>query len=271
MQIRKHNVSGRNLSEYADTLQQSGRYSFASTEGREACGLSPVAFKQAARRLVLKSRLASPRRGFFVIVPLEYRSMGAPPPSWYIDALMRFHGRQYYVGLLSAAALHGAAHQQPQEFQVVAGIALRPTVAGKIRLRFLFKRRVPETRTVRLKTETGSMVVSSPEATAVDLILYPQAAGGIGNVVTVFSELAEKLDPDRLLQTVVVGSDVAAAQRVGLLLDRAGARDKTGALAAWVADRRPRTIALRADRGAGGAPKDERWRVLVNEKIEVDE
>ena len=70
MQIRPQLVSGRNLSEYVDTLQQSGRYSFASTEGREACGLSPVAFKQAARRLVLQSRLASPRRGFFVIVPL---------------------------------------------------------------------------------------------------------------------------------------------------------------------------------------------------------
>ena len=61
------------------------------------------------------------------------------------------------------------------------------------------------------------------------------------------------------------------AQRVGLLLDRAGARDKTGMLATWVADRRPRAIPLRADRDAEGAPKDPRWRVLVNEKIEVDE
>jgi predicted transcriptional regulator of viral defense system len=271
MQMEPQSVRGRTLPEYVDALQQSGRYSFASTEARDACGLSPVAFKQAARRLVLQSRLASPRRGFFVIVPLEYRSMGAPPPSWYIDALMSFHGRPYYVGVLSAAALHGAAHQQPQEFQVVTDLALRPAVAGKHRLRFIYKKRIAQTQTVRLKTETGSMIVSSPEATAVDMVLYPQAAGGIGNIVTVFSELAERVDPDRLVQTVAIESGVAAAQRVGLLLDRAGAGDKTGPLAIWVADRQPRAIPLRADLEAKGAPKDERWRLLVNEKIEVDE
>jgi len=271
MQTRPHCANGRTLPEYVDTLQQSGRYTFASGEARETCGLSLVAFKQAARRLVLQSRLASPRRGFFVIVPLEYRSMGAPPPSWYIDALMSFHARPYYVGVLSAAALYGAAHQQPQEFQVVTDRAFRPAVAGKGRVRFIYKKRAAQAQTMRLKTETGSMMVSSAEATAVDMVLYPQAAGGIGNIVTVFSELAERVDPDRLVQVVAMASDVAAAQRVGLLLERAGAGDKTGPLAAWVAERRPRAIPLRADRDTEGAPKDQRWRVLVNEKIEVDE
>jgi cystathionine beta-lyase/cystathionine gamma-synthase len=66
-------------------------------------------------------------------------------------------------------------------------------------------------------------------------------------------------------------SDVAVAQRVGLLVERAGTGDKTGPLAAWVAERRPRTIALRAARDTEGAQKDSRWRVLVNEKFEVDE
>lgn len=264
-------MRGRTLLEYVDALQQSGRYSFTSGEAREACGLSSLAFKSAARRLVLQFRLASPRRGFFVIVPLEYRSVGAPPPSWYIDALMSFHGRPYYVGVLSAAALYGAAHQQPQEFQVVTDKALRPTVGGKSRIRFLCKQRTAQSQTVRLKTETGSMVVSTVEATAVDMVLYPQAAGGIGNIVTVFSELAERMDPHRLVQAVAMESDVAAAQRFGLLLERAGAGDKTGPLAEWIAERRPRAIALRADRDTSGAPKDRRWRVLVNEKIEVDE
>ncbi len=65
------------------------------------------------------------------------------------------------------------------------------------------------------------MVVSTAEATAVDMVLHPQAAGGIGNIVNVFSELAERLDPDRLVEAVAMESDVAAAQRVGLLLERA--------------------------------------------------
>jgi hypothetical protein len=159
----------------------------------------------------------------------------------------------------------------PQEFQVVTDSALRPAVAGKNRLRFIYKKRFAKTQTMRLKPETGSMTVSSPEATAVDMVRYSQVAGGIGNIVTVFSELAERVDPNRPVQAVATESDVVAAQRVGLLLDRAGAGEMTVPLAAWVANRRPRAIPLRADRDAKGAPMDPRWRVLVNEKIEVDE
>lgn len=269
--MKLHVRRDTSLPDYVDALQQSGRYCFASPEARDACELSPPAFKQAARRLVLQSRLASPRRGFFVIVPLEYRSMGAPPPSWYVDALMRFQGRPYYVGVLSAAALHGAAHQQPQEFQIVTDAALRPAVAGRTRLHFLYKKRLAQTLTVKMKTETGFMVASTPEATAVDLVRYSHAAGGIGNVVTVLSELAERLDPNRLAAAAAAESDLAAAQRLGLLLDRAGGADKTGPLADWIEQRRPRAVPLRPDTNADGFPRDIRWRVYVNETIEVDE
>ena len=43
----------------------------------------------------------------------ENRVAGAPPASWYIDDFMKAIGAPYYVGVLTAAALHGAAHQQP--------------------------------------------------------------------------------------------------------------------------------------------------------------
>ena len=41
------------------------------------------------------------------------------PADWFIAELMQFLDLPYYVGVLSAAALHGAAHQQAQEFHVV--------------------------------------------------------------------------------------------------------------------------------------------------------
>ena len=64
-----------------------------------------IAFKRAAVRLTRKGRLIVARRGFYVIVPLEYQSAGSPPPSWYIDTLMKEWKHPYYVGLLSAAAI----------------------------------------------------------------------------------------------------------------------------------------------------------------------
>ena len=175
------------------------------------------------------------------------------------------------MGVLSAATLYGAAHQQPQEFQIVTEAVLRPAAAGRTRLHFLYKKKLAQTPTERIKTETGSMAVSTPEATAVDLVRYPHAAGGIGNVVTVLSELAERLDADRLLQAAAAEAALAAAQRLGLLLDRAGGADKTGPLAEWIEQRRPRAVPLRPNVDAEGRPRDSRWRVFVNETIEVDE
>ena len=259
------------MAQFADRLQESGRYTFTREEAAYSCGLSDVALRHAAMRLQKQSRLAIPRRGFFVIVPLEYRSAGAPPPAWYIDALMRFHGRPYYVGLLSAAALHGAAHQQAQEFQVITDRALRPAIAGRTQLRFFYKRHQARTPTVALKVETGTMLVSSPEATAFDLVRYPIAAGGLGNIVSVLAELAEKIDPERLLKAAEAEAELAAVQRVGLLLELAGGGDKVDALANWIANLKPRTIPLRADRDVKGAAKSQRWRLLLNENIEVEE
>ena len=115
------------------------------------------------------------------------------------------------------------------------------------------------------------MSVSTPESTAVDLVRYLHWAGGLGNVATVLSELAERLDPKRLVAVAEVEADVAAAQRLGFLLERVGAADRTEPLARWVAERRPRAIRLRAGQKAKCAAKDARWQVLVNAPLEVAE
>ena len=66
--------------------------------------------------------------------------MGAPPPSWYIDDLMRNEGRPYYVGLLSAAELHGASHQAVMEFQVVTDKQMPELHVGRSRIAFCYRR-----------------------------------------------------------------------------------------------------------------------------------
>ena len=46
--------------------------------------------------------------------------------------------------------------------------------------------------------DAGTMNISSPALTALDLLRYPQASGGIHHVATVLSDLAEKIDPEQL-------------------------------------------------------------------------
>jgi predicted transcriptional regulator of viral defense system len=228
--------------------------------------------KSAARRLALKGRLVAPRRGFYVIVPLEYVSAGAPPASWCIDALMKFQEHPYYVGLLSAAALHGAAHQQPQELQVISDVPLRPVVIGRERLHFFLKRRADRTPTLDVKTNTGTMRVSTPEATAFDLVRYLQGVGHLGNVATVLTELVEKMDGKKLVDAAQCDVELSIVQRLGFVLDQVAASHRlTDPLAEWVQSQRPRLVSLRPDRPSKDSSKDARWLLRINEMIEADE
>lgn len=264
-------VRHRTLADWVDALQATGRYTFDRGEAIAALATSSLMLKKAVMRLAAKRRIVVPKRGFYVIVPIEYRAAGAPPPSWFIDDLMRHLGKPYYVGVLSAAGLHGAAHQQPQEFQVVTKAAARPVVAGRARIRFLGKRQHDKTPTTEMNTETGSMRVSTPEATAIDLLRYAPSAGGLGNVATVLAELTERIDPVRLVAAVKADGERVYAQRLGYLLDLVGAGERAKELAKLVTEGSLRTTPLRAGRPTRGCSVDQRWRVVVNEHVEVDQ
>ena len=128
--------------EYIAGLAASGHYDFDSREAQQALGISPAAAKLALHRLSRQGLIASPARGFYVIVPPEYRSLRSLPADQFIPALMQRLGRMYYVGLLSAAQYHGAAHQRPQEFQVMLANSRRPIVSGAVRVAFLVRKNI---------------------------------------------------------------------------------------------------------------------------------
>jgi predicted transcriptional regulator of viral defense system len=211
-----------------------------------------------------------PRRGFYLIVDPQHRSLGALPASAWIDDLMRFQKVDYYVGLLSAAAIHGAGHQQPQEFQVVAGTVLRPITVGRVRIHFFFRGRMKLAETERTKTSGGSIPVSTPEMTAYDLVRYRKGAGSIDHVATVVAELAERLDARRLGTIAKKGEELPIVQRLGYLLDRTGHSELTSDLAEIVARAKPKYVRLEPQSPEPVSARDARWRTLVNTTIEVE-
>ena len=72
-------------------------------------GISPDYMKNSISRLIRRGVVMSPWRSFYVAVPEEYRLNGHVPPSFYIDRLMSFVNRPYYVALLSAGASFACA------------------------------------------------------------------------------------------------------------------------------------------------------------------
>ena len=258
------------LAAWVDDLQSAGRYTFTRGELQRQPGRSAVAMDAALRRLKQKGRIQSLRRGFFVIVPVEYRTAGCPPATWFVADLMRFLGQPYYVGILSAAALHGAAHQQPMAFQVVTDRPTRPARAGRVRIEFHMSRVLDGTPLVDLPTDTGTIRVASPEATAFDVVRYPAAAGYLSNAATVLAELAERITPEALARCAKRQA-TPDVQRLGYLLERINRKGLADSLAAYLAGQRMRNVLLAPKHKRGRGRPHPRWRVVPNAKVEVDQ
>jgi predicted transcriptional regulator of viral defense system len=263
-------TSSLDLSTWIDQLQSRGLYYFTREEALKTIKTSETALKQAATRLIKKNRIVRVYSGFYIIIPLEYASTGVLPAEWFIADLMDYVGQPYYVGLLSAAVLHGAAHQQPQQFHVVTDKPLRELRLKNLTIRFFTKVKYEQTPTTKIKVQTGFISVSSPEATAFDLLRYKRALGGIDRVLTVLQELGEKLDATRLQKAAQFDGNVAYAQRLGWLLERAGFSESVTKLAAWVSKKNPFAAKLESSFPIKGAQKDERWRLLINTTVEGD-
>jgi predicted transcriptional regulator of viral defense system len=258
------------LKPWIDRMQASGRYSFLRAEAVRDSGLTPNAVSRALRQAVKDGRVLRLKEYAYVIVPLEYRAAGAPPPSWFIHDLMTAMKRPYYVGLLSAAALHGASHQQPQVFQVMTDQSVRPIAAGRTMIQFYASQYLSRAAAKEMKTPAGVMRVSTPETTVVDLVRFSKAAGHLDHVAAVIAELSPSLDPKRLIAALRAVNDIPNAQRLGYILDRVRQRALSDALHVWVERHIERTQPLRPGRPVSGAKEDHRWRLLINSPLEVE-
>ena len=103
--------------------------------------------------------------------------------------------------------------------------------AGRNLIVFYFRKNLDAVTagTEERKTDTGTMKVSSAALTALDLLRYPQASGGIDSVVTVLADLAEKIDPEELA-ALSVSVERPVVQRLGHLLEHLGEDAATGAM-----------------------------------------
>jgi predicted transcriptional regulator of viral defense system len=273
-------LDGRtSLSTYLTRLQGAGRVAFTRAEAKDALHIKDAAFLKGAARLQSKNQLLNPRHGFYVVVPPQYLTWGAPPAAWYIDNLMGHEGRPYYVGLLKAAELHGATHHAVMEFQVITNKQLPKIRAGRSLIAFYFRKDI-ESITSGLeshKTDTGSMKISSVELTALDLLRYLHVVGGIDAVATVLTDLGSRIDGGKLA-ALANYFERAPIQRLGYLLDRLGHPNAAEQLRSqlfaklpvpWVQlEPKSRKQPISQDKPV---ERNERWHVIVYRHPEVDE
>ena len=184
---------------YIDELASNGRYHFSSSEAFQAIGGSQTAVRAQLRRLKEQGLIAEPARSFHVIVPPEYRRLRCLPADQFVDQLMQVWEEPYYLGLLSAAERHGAAHQRPQSCQVIVRKNRAALSCGEVRVEFIARGDLEKMPVATVNTPRGVLRYATPEVTALELVGYPKHAGGLNNVATVVGELAESLDAGKLL------------------------------------------------------------------------
>ena len=225
-------------------------------------------------RLNSQKRIASVYKGFYVIIPPQYAAKGVVPPPYYIDYLMKFLCKPYYVAGLNAAELWGAAHQRPQLFSVMT-IPPRSTVstAKNNLISWIYRREIPEKFLSTRNTEIGVIKFSNPELTAIDLVQYEQHIGGLSRATTILSELVEKTNFVNSSEELLACASLSTIQRLGYILDVI--LDETKQADTLYTElqkygKRLNYISLsRREKEFG--KRNKRWRVVENILIEPDE
>ena len=262
------------IATWIELLQSKGKLSFSVDKLRvDLIDYTPVAIKRSLQRLSEKGKIKSIYKGYYIIIPPQYSVMRILPPALFIDNLMKYLKRDYYVGLLTAAAYHGAAHQQPQEFFVVTDYPrIKSTIKNGVKLNYLSINKLPTELIEKKKTETGYINISNPALTAADLIQYEDKTGGINRAATIISELGDELRPEHFCKNLISHVQGRTLQRLGYILEYACEnRELSDALFLQVGENKMYRIPLKPSKEVKGFSSKNRWNIIENLKIEIDE
>lgn len=270
MSMSPEKIKTSKLLEWIESRQSRGIYYFTREDVLKELKQDKKVLDQAIFRLYSKSRVVSVYRGFYLIIPVEYKTWGVLPVDWFISDLMAYLEQPYYVGLLTAADYHGASHQKPQVFHVVTNKPVRAVTCKRVKIKFFVKKNISSSPVERRNTQTGYLNISTPEATSIDLLRYLYSSGGLSNVLTVLQELSEKINPDTLVEAAEIDGCMAYIQRLGWLIERTEYANKASKLKKWVENINPPFVPLDSKLPIKQSEKNQHWRLWINTKVEGD-
>ena len=259
----------RYLYDYLRELQAQGRYAVTFTELKNRFNSSGKAIQQSIYRLKRDHRLAQVRKEFYVIVPPQYSKRGMIPPSLFLDDLMQFLHRDYYIALFSAAALHGAGHQQPMGYQVIINKPpIRNIKNSRLNIQYFVKSQWNPDNILKIKSETGYIKVSSPALTAFDMVHYHKNIGGFNRIITILEDLLENIKTTDLIKSAA-DQKVPDTQRLGYLLEQLGHNKLATSIYKKIEREKMRVIPLSLAHKNREGESDQKWNVTLNNTLDI--
>jgi hypothetical protein len=249
---------------FVEARMSLGRVAFSLEELTRESGLSAIAAKFQLLRLGGKVVRVSPRQSFFLIVSPEHRSLGAPPANWWLQDYFDWLGRPYYLALQSAASSLGSNPQALQVTQVMTDRPSRALKVGRIQVRFFVKRGIQRTPTQQPSGAVAPLWVSTPEATAYDLIRYAARIGGIERAAETIRPLLPLLRDRELKRVLDAENEPAVAQRLGFVVEACGNKLLARVIRDWLPDELTPVTLAPAKGSRDNLPLVKRWQVLNN-------
>ncbi len=250
---------------FVDEQLKVGRVGFPLAQLLTATGLKLDAAKAQLRRLGSRVVRVPPAHPFFLIVSPEHLAAGGPPVEWWLGDYFAWLKHPYYLALQSAASALGSSPQSIQVTQVMTDTPRKPIELGRHKIVFFVKRRIAHTPTQQLLNAFAPTRVSTPAATAFDLVRYAPRIGGIGRAVETLGPLLSQIRGPELKAVLEAEDETTTAQRLGFILERADQSKLADLVAAWLSGRRQPVIPLvPTPAGRPVAAVSSRWRVFNN-------
>lgn len=213
------------IDDYLLSLRSKGRFSFTFDELKNTFDSSEHAIRRKKNRLKADNKIATFRKVFYIILPPECIEKGTLLVYFYIDDLMKYLKKDYYIGLYSAVALYDNTHQQLIGCQIIVQNPIQYFVVGNTKTSFLSRKTWKKNSIEKKESAMGDFNVSSPELTALDLMSFNEKVGSIFQIVTVLEELTKEMKSSLIYKVASSYPQSSALQRLGYLFDKIFSRD----------------------------------------------
>ena len=249
---------------FIDAKLAAGRVAFPLRDLVRETGLSATAAKNQLLRLGNQIVRVSRPQQFFLAVSPEHRLVGAPPVLWWLDDYFKWLGHPYYLALQSAASVYGSNPQALQVTQVMTDVPRREIEIGRLRVRFFVKRGIEKTPTNAPPNAFAPIRVSTPEATAFDLVRYASGIGGMGRAVETLGPLLTLIRVPELKRVLDVENETTTGQRLGYVIEKAGNKALAKAIRDWLPSQMSVVPLASSNADQATARINQRWRIIEN-------
>lgn len=260
------------VSEYTKQLLSFEEYSFSLDEVIANSSKEATAIRRELNRLIEKNEIVNLRKGFYLIIPPRYSHSQKLPMQLYVEKLFRHLNRKYYIGLYSAAKIHGASHQQTQGDYLIIETPKFNTIKKKnFDIQFHTTGNWPKNNIEKKKSDAGIYKVASPVLTFIDLIHHHAKLGGLNRMLASLEEITEELNESNLLSLLDWYENKSSLQRAGFLLEELLGPNSFSDMIFQRLNQHPfYPVLLSPKKNEKPGSANNRWKIDVNLMLESD-